>query len=78
MQTGEGHGDCILLGLGGRARAEGLTWHSGHGDQGRVRVQVCPDRPGRKSRRMASEQVQRTPLAARLIAVEPALTITDM
>jgi hypothetical protein len=38
MQTAEGRGDGIFLGLGDRARAERFTWHLGHGDQGRVRV----------------------------------------
>jgi hypothetical protein len=38
MQTAEGGGDGIFLRPGDRARAERLTWHFGHDDQGRVRV----------------------------------------
>lgn len=34
MQTAEGRGDGIFLGLGNRARAERLTRHLGHGDNG--------------------------------------------
>lgn len=74
VQAAEGCDDGIFLGSGDRARAERFTWYFGHGDQGRVRVQVCPDGPGRKSGCMACEQLQCSPFAARLIAVEPPLT----
>lgn len=75
-QTGEGDG--IFLGLSDRARAERFTWHSGHGDQGRVRVELRPDGPGRKPGRIACEQLQRAPLAARLITIgAPLILVRD-
>ena len=73
MQTAEGCGDGVFLGLSDRACAQRVTWHLGHDDQGRVRVQIRPDGPRRKSRRIACEQLQRPPLAPRLISVEPPL-----
>ena len=78
MQTAEGRGDGIFLGLGDRARAERFTWHLGHSDQGRVRVWICPDGPRRKSGRIACEQLQRPPLATRLITIEPPLITIDV
>ena len=78
MQSAEGRGDGIFLGLADRAGAERFTRHPGHGDQGRVRVQICPDGPWRKPGRIAREQLQRPPLAARLITIEPPLITIDV
>ena len=77
MQTAQGRGDGIFLGLGGQTRAERFTWHLRHDDQGRVRVQLRLDGLRRKSRRIAREQLQRPPLATRLITIGPPL-ITDV
>jgi hypothetical protein len=76
MQIAEGCDDGIFLDPGDQARTERLTWHFGHGDQGRVRVQVGPDGPRRESRRIAGEQRQCPPLATRLITIEPPLVTT--
>ena len=75
MQTAEGRGDGIFLGPGDRAGTERFTGHPGHDNQGRVRVQLGPDGPRRKSGRIACEQLQRPPLATRLITIEPPLTV---
>jgi hypothetical protein len=75
MQTAEGRGDGIFLGLGDRARAQRVTWQLGHGDQGR---QICPYGFRRKSRRIACEQLQCPPLATQLIAIEPPLITIDV
>ena len=78
MQTDERRGDGIFLVITDRARPQRLARYPGHDDQGRVRADVFPDRPGRKPRRVAREQLQRPPLATRLTAIEPPLTVIDV
>jgi hypothetical protein len=67
MQTAESRGYGVYLRVRDWPCSEWLTWQPGHDHLGRVCLQVCADGLGRQSRRVAREQVQRLPLAARLI-----------
>jgi hypothetical protein len=65
MQAAEGRGYRVNLGIGGWPCSERLAGHAGHNYVGRIAVQVCPDGLGREPGRVACEQCQGLPLAAR-------------
>jgi hypothetical protein len=78
MQAYEGCGDGIFLGSGDPAGSKRFALNAGHGDQGRVRVQIGSDGLRRKSGRIACEQFQRLPLATGLSAMKPPLITIDV
>jgi len=67
MQAAESRSYGVHLGIRGWPCSERLTRQPGHDHFRRVGLQVCPDGRRRQSRRVVREQVQRLPLAARLI-----------